>query len=129
MFVQYLNERQQSALLHYAYEVMRANRSADARELNQLDVLRSQAQPGVQAEDVAIEELPELFDDRMSRIVLLIEVIGMGYADEKFDPQELELIDKITNALTIDEDDVLNIVSWVKRQILLVKETHRLMED
>ena len=128
MFVQYLNERQQSVLLHYAYEMMRADSSADAREMIQLDVLRTQMQPGVQAEDVAIEELPELFDDRMSRIVLMLEVIGMGYADEKFDPRESELIDKMSNVLTIDEDEVLNIVSWVKRQLLLVKEAHRLME-
>ena len=128
MFVQYLNERQQGVLLHYAYEMMRADSSADAREMNRLDVLRAQTQPGVQAEDVAIEELPELFDDRMSRIVLLIEVIGMGYADEKFDPQESELIDKMANTLAIDEDEILDIMSWIKRQLLLVKEAHRLIE-
>lgn len=129
MFVQYLNERQQGALLHYAYEMMRADSSVDARELTRLDVLRAQAQPGVQAEDVAIEKLPELFDDRMSRIALMFELIGMGYADEKFDPQESELITKIANALGIDEDDMVDdIVSWVKRQLLLIKEAHRLME-
>lgn len=128
MFVQYLNERQQGVLLHYAYEMMRADSSADARELNRLEVLRDQAQPGVQAKDVAIEELPELFDDRMSRVVLLFEVIGMGYADEEFDPQESELINTMAKALSIEEDEVLNIMSWVKRQLLLVKEAHRLME-
>ena len=128
MFVQYLNERQQGVLLHYAYEMMRADSSADAREMNRLEVLRDQAQPGVQAEDVAIEELPELFDDRISRIALLFEVIGMGYADEEFDPQESGLINTMAKALAIDEDEVLNIVSWVKRQLLLVKEAHRLME-
>lgn len=128
MFVQYLNERQQGVLLHYAYEMMRADSSVDAREMNRLEVLRAQAQPGVQAEDVAIEELPELFDDRISRIALLFEVIGMGYADEEFDPQESELINTMANALAIDEDEVLNIVSWVKRQLLLIKEAHRLME-
>ena len=128
MFVQYLNERQQGVLLHYAYEMMRADSSVDAREMNRLEVLRDQAQPGVQAEDVAIEELPELFDDRISRIALLFEVIGMGYADEEFDPQESGLINTMAKALAIDEDEVLNIVSWVKRQLLLVKEAHRLME-
>ena len=128
MFVQYLTERQQSALLHYAYEVIRADSSVDARELNRLDVLRAQTQPGVQAEDVAIEDLPELFDDRMSRLALLFEVIGMGYADEEFDPQESKLINTMAKALAIEEDEVLSIVSWVRRQLLLVKEAHRLME-
>lgn len=128
MFVQYLTERQQSALLHYAYEVIRADNSVDPRELNRLDVLRDQAEPGVQAEDVAIEDLPKLFDDRMSRLALLFEVIGMGYADEEFDPQESKLINTMAKALAIEEDEVLNIVSWVRRQLLLVKEAHRLME-
>lgn len=128
MFVQYLNERQQGVLLHYAYEMMRADSSADARELNRLEVLRDQAQPGVQAKDVAIEELPELFDDRLSRVALLFEVIGMGYSDEEFDPQESELINAMAKALAIEEVEVLNIVSWVRRQLLLVKEAHRLME-
>lgn len=108
---------------------MRADSAVDASELVQLEVLRDQAQPGVQAEDVAIEKLPELFDDRMSRIALMFELIGMGYADEKFHPRESELINKIANTLGIDEDDMLDdIVSWVKRQLLLVKEAHRLME-
>ena len=128
MFVQYLSEPQQSALLHYAYEVMRADSSVDAREQNRLDVLRAQTEPGVQAEDVAIEDLPELFDDRLSRLALLFEVIGMGYSDEEFDPQESELINSIAKALAIGEDEVLQIVSWVRRQFLLVKEAHRLME-
>lgn len=128
MFVQYLNESQQGALLHYAYEVMRIDGSADADELNRLDVLRAQAQPGVQATDVAIADLPDLFGDRMSRLVLLFEVIGMGYADEQFNPQESELINTIAKALAIEEDEVLEIMSWVKRQLLLVKEAHRLME-
>lgn len=128
MFVQYLNESQQGALLHYAYEVVRIDGSVDADELNRLDVLRAQAQPGVQATDVAIADLSDLFDDRMSRMVLLFEVIGMGYADEQFDPQESELINALAKALAIEGDEVLEIISWVKRQLLLVKEAHRLME-
>ena len=127
MFVQYLNERQQGVLLHYAYEMMRADSSIDAREMNRLEVLRDQVQPGVQAEDVVIGELPDLFDDRISRFALLVEVIGMGYADEAFDPQESEIINSIAKALAIDENEILNIISWVKRQLLLLKEAHLMM--
>lgn len=127
MFVQYLNERQQGVLLHYAYEMMRADSSIDAREMNRLEVLRDQVQPGVQAEDVAIGELPDLFDDPISRFALLVEVIGMGYADEAFDPQESEIINSMAKALAIDEDEILNIISWVKRQLLLLKEAHLMM--
>ena len=129
MFVQYLSERQQGVLLHYAHEIMRADSLVDARELTLLDVLRAQARPGVEEEDVPIEKLPELFDDRLSRIVLLLELVGMGYADEKFSPRESELISKLSEAFAIDEDGVMDdVISWVKRQLLLVKEAHLMME-
>ena len=129
MFVQYLSERQQGVLLHYAHEMMRADSMVDARELSRLDVLRAQSRPGVEEEDVPIEKLPELFDDRLSRIVLLLELTGMGYVDEKFSPRESELVSKLAEALAIDEEGVMDdIKSWVQRQLLLVKEAHLMME-
>ena len=128
MFVQYLNERQQGVLLHYAHEMMRADASVDARELNRLDLLRDQARPGVEEEDVPIEQLPELFDDRLSRIVLLLELVGVGHVDENFSPQESELISSMASALAIDQDGITDIILWVKRQLLLVNEAHLMME-
>lgn len=129
MFVQYLSERQQGVLLHYAHEMMRADSMVDARELSRLDVLRAQSRPGVEEEDMPIEKLSELFDDRLSRIVLLLELTGMGYVDEKFGPRESELVSKLADALAIDEEGVMDdIKAWVQRQFLLVKEAHQLME-
>ena len=129
MFVQYLNERQQGALLHYAHEMMRADGSVDGDELVHLDMLRDQAQPGVEAEDVPMEELSSLFDDRLSRVAFLLEVVGMGYANQDFDPAESQLVNDLANALAVGDDEILeDIKSWVKRQLLLVKEAHQLME-
>ena len=128
MFVQYLNERQQGALLHYAHEMMRVDGSVEGDELVHLEALRDQAQPGVEAEGVPIEELPNLFEDRLSRVAFLLEVIGMGYADQAFDPEESHLVDQLANALAIEDYGILeDIKSWVKRQLLLVKEAHQLM--
>ena len=128
MFVQYLSERQQSALLHYAFEVMRADSAVEAEERVHLDTLRTQAQPGVEAEDIPISELASLFEDRLSRIALLLELVGMGYADDEFSVRESKLIRDIAAALNIGPQDVANIESWVKRQMLLVEEAHELME-
>ena len=128
MFVQYLNEQQQAALLHYAHEMMRADASVEGDELAHMEILRRQAQPGVEAEDVPIAELANLFDDRLSRVAFLLEVIGMGYADEAFDPEESRLTDQLAEALAIEDYEILDdIKSWVKRQLLLIKEAHQLM--
>lgn len=129
MFVQYLNERQQGALLHYAHEMMRVDGSVAGEELVHLDALRNQAQPGVEAEDVPIEDLSSLFDDRLSRVAFLLEVVGMGYANRDFDPAESQLAKDLAKALTVGDEDILeDVKSWVKRQILLVGEAHQLME-
>lgn len=129
MFVQYLNERQQGALLHYAHEMMRVDGAVAGEELALLDLLRDQAQPGVEAEDVPLKDLAGLFDDRLTRVAFLLEVVGMGYAHQDFDPAESELARNLTEALALDDDDILgDVKSWVKRQILLVREARDLME-
>lgn len=129
MFVQYLNERQQGALLHYAHEMMRVDGAVAAEELALLDLLRDQAQPGVEAEDVPLEDLAGLFDDRLTRVAFLLEVVGMGYAHQDFDPAESKLARNLTEALALDDDDILgDVKSWVKRQLLLVREARDLME-
>ena len=72
MFVQYLNERQQGVLLHYADRIMRVDGAIDAEEMVHIDMLREQAVPGTKAEDVPIAELPRMFEDRSSRVAFLL---------------------------------------------------------
>ena len=97
MFVQYLNEKQQAALLHYAREVMVADNAIDAEESLHMEVLHTQVRPGVQSEAIPIDQLPDLFADRPSQVVLLLELIGMGYADEEFDFRESELVNPVVS--------------------------------
>ena len=126
MFVQYLNERQQGALLHYADRIMRVDGVIGAKEMVHIDMLRDQA-PGVKAEDVAVEDLPRVFEDRSSRIAFLLELVGMGYVDEAFDPRESELVARVAAAFSL-ESDLDDVESWVRRQLLLTREARDLME-
>ncbi len=128
MFVQYLSERQQAALLHYSIEVMQADNVVDAEENVHLDLLRSQTAPGVEAEDIPISELPVLFEDRPSRIALLLELVGMGLVDEEFTGGESALVGRIAAAFEIGDDDLASVRSWVLRQLELVEEARGLME-
>ena len=127
MFVHYLDERQQAALLHYAREVMVADSAIDPEESLHMEVLRAQVRPGVQSEAVPIEQLRDLFTDQPSRVILLIELLGMGYADDEFVAQESKMINEIASILK-QTDSLQNIGSWVRRQLSLLKEAHELME-
>ncbi len=130
MFVQNLTERQQGVLLHYADEVMRVDSRIDADELLGMDALRSQTEEGVKAEDVPIEQLPGLFEDRLSRVSFMLELVGMGYANEDFDPRQSELIERIAEAFSFHDDGTINAIeTWVKDELALVKKAQQLMED
>ena len=129
MFVQNLNERQQGVLLHYADEVMRVDRSIDASELLAMDMLRDQTEPGVKPEDVPIGQLSGLFEDRMSRVSFLLELVGMGYVNEDFDPRQSALIAQIAEAFSFHEDGTIEAVEgWVRDQLALTKSARQLME-
>ena len=129
MFVQNLNERQQGVLLHYADEVMRADRRIDAAELMAMDMLRNQTEPGVKAEDVPVEALPGLFEDRLSRVSFLLELVGMGYANEDFDPTQSELVNDIAKVFSLHENGVIEAIEkWVQDELALMKEAQQLME-
>ncbi len=129
MFVQNLNERQQGVLLHYADEVMRADRRIDAAELMAMDMLRNQAEPGVKAEDVPVEALPGLFEDRLSRVSFLLELVGMGYANEDFDPTQSELVNDIAKVFSLHENGVIEAIEkWVQDELTLMKQAQQLME-
>lgn len=129
MFVHYLNERQQGILLHYADEMMRVDSSVDADELVHMDVIRKQAEPGVKAEDVPANNLPEVFEDRASRLAFLLELVGMGYVNENFDPRQSKLVNDIAGVFGVDERALSEIESWVREQLSLVRRAHRMMED
>ena len=129
MFVQNLNERQQGVLLHYADEVMRADGRIHPAELVVMDVLRNQVEPGVKAEGLAIEELPGVFKRKLSRVSFLLELVGMGYANEDFDPTQSELVNRISEVFGFHENGTMETIEqWVKDQLALMKQAEQLME-
>ena len=129
MFVQNLNERQQGVLLHYADQVMRVDGRIEASELMAMDMLRAQTEPGTKAEDVPIAQLSDLFQYRLSRVSFLLELVGMGYVNEDFDPRQSELIAQIAKAFSFHEDGTIEAVeAWVRDQLALMKSAQRLME-
>lgn len=129
MFVEWLSYKQQAALLHYAHEMMVADGVMDAEEQVYMDVLRKQVRPGVEAESLPIEDLASTFDRRPSRVALYLELTGMGYANEHFDPHQSSLLRKIAEVLALSDNDVETVNSWVVDLLLLMKKARNLMVD
>ncbi len=128
IFVQYLNERQQGALLHYAYEMVRADGRVAASEQVVLGDIRSQMRSGVEAEYVPIADLAGLFEDRLTRIAFMLEIVGVAYVDDSAHAAESALTRDIATALELGEDDIQQAESWVALQMAHVQQAYRLME-
>ena len=93
-----------------------------------MDALTAQTAPGVEAEKVPLEDIAGLYCDRRSGVALMLELIGMGCADESFDAEEAVIVGQLASALGFSDEDVLDFKSWVRRQMMLVAEAEQLME-
>lgn len=105
MFVQYLNGRQQRALLHYAREMVRVGGTVAGGEL--LAWLTEQARPDVEAEEVPLKDLTGLFCTPLTRVAFLLDVVLIGYVDPDFNPTENKLTHDLTKALGLDDNHYL----------------------
>lgn len=128
MFVQYLNERQQGVLLHFAQEMIRADRRVTVSEQALVESLRAQMRPGVVAEAVQTADLGSMFEDRPARIAFLLELVGVAFADESMHSSESAFTKAIANALELGKADIEQAESWVSLQMALLQRAHKLME-
>ena len=129
MFIQNLNKRQQSVLLHYADAVMRADNMIDSSELVAMEVLRKQAHSSVEPEELPIENLGDVFVNRIGRVSFLLELVGMAYVNDDFDPRQSALIEQIAGALDLLHDGTLKTVNqWIRSQFSLMKSAQDLMQ-
>ena len=115
-------------MLHYAYEMMRADNRVATSEQALIEHLRAQMKPGVVAEDVGTSDLGSLFEDRPTRIAFLLEVIGVAFADESVHSAESTFTRAIAGALQLGKDDIEQAESWVALQMALLQKAHELME-
>ena len=130
MFTQNLNERQQGILLHFADEVMRVDGHIHSTELVALDQLRSQMIAGMKAEEVPVDALPDIFKLRLSRVCFLFELVGMGYANENFEPKQSDLVNRIAKEFGFDNDGIIEAIEdWVKDELAMMKRAQELMKE
>lgn len=128
MFIDKMNPEQQSALLGFAEQIINSDGHVDVCEETMLGIIRSQMAPSVQKKDIPIEDIANVFPSRADAVYLLLELIGVAYADGDFHPTERELCSQIGKQLNLCEDDLLALDTWCQRQFALVAEVSRLIK-
>jgi uncharacterized membrane protein YebE (DUF533 family) len=130
MFVSNLNQIQQETLFALSKKLIAADGKIEERELALLNIIKSQCIAGIsEANDSGAECLKSVYDTNASKVSLLLELIGLANADDEYGDEEKAFIKEISDALSIPQVLLDDLESWVKRQLILIKEAQIFMED
>lgn len=69
-----------------------------------------------------MEILLEVFDTKKARVSVLLEVIGLGYADGDYGIKEKEFINNLAKNFSISLSELTAMENWVLRQLTLAQE-------
>ncbi|MCG9714956.1 TerB family tellurite resistance protein [Shewanella insulae] len=128
MFIQKLSKSQQSIFLTLANELMSVDGDISTKEVALLDFYKSQMEGDVKPSAYEPSAICGLFENKTSKIAMLLELIGLGHADGDYDNEEQSFIRKLARMIELDDSDVQQCESWVSKQIALISEANSMME-
>ena len=88
-------------------------------ELNQTD----------DPEYLELSGIEKIFDSRKSRVVALVNLLRLGYADGAFEIEEECLLREVCKAFQLPDEEFLLLENWVRRLIALEDEARSLIGD
>ena len=129
MWLSALSVQQREALLGLAHNVVVSDGLLDPNEEGMLDEFRREMDlhPAVQAEYLELDGIDATFDNRRSRIIALLNLIRLSYADGAFEIEEECLLKEISRAFDIDNEEFRLLDNWVRRFLSLQEEARILM--
>lgn len=128
MFVQNLNEKQQSSLLYLAHEVAKADGDLHELQMGLMEIIKEQCKDSVEEQEIQLEQLPRIFDTERAKCSLLLELLGVAYSNNEYDIREKELIEKYAETLDINLGKLESLEIWVKKQLALMKDIEQLLK-
>jgi hypothetical protein len=130
MFFEKLSARQKVALLALAKRMMIADAKVRIEEGALYDILKTEMGPGINVptQDVFGEIDVSAFDDRYSRLVLLLTLAVMAHIDDNFHPSESSVLDAVIEGIGFSEETVATAMDLAARQGALVAEAEALFE-
>ena len=79
-------------------------------------------------EYLELDGISTIFDSRQSRIVALLNLLKVSYADGAFEIEEECLLKEVGKTFQVSDNEFLLLDNWVKRLISLEGEALALME-
>ena len=130
MFLNVLDIDERSAFAELAEKMIQADGIEIGRETAALAALKSEMGiAGAVGADRSIGELAAIFGSKRSKMVALLELIGLGYSDTSFHITEESLVTTVSQEMGITGEEVAQVKGWVKDHVDLVRRALVLMRD
>ncbi|MFZ7217417.1 DNA repair protein [Avibacterium avium] len=127
MFVQNLTLEQQGVLIYLAKEVAQADGYDDELQAGMVEILKQQSETGVAEREISINELGTLFNTKLAKYSLLLELLGVALSNDEYHANEQSLIVQYASSLNVSQDELHLLEKWVEKQFALQKEINALL--
>ena len=129
MWLSALSSEQRQALLGLAHNVIVSDGLLDPNEEGMLDEFRREMDlhPTVEAEYLELDGIDTTFDSRRSRIIVLLNLLRLSYADGAFEIEEECLLKELGRAFGVTDEEFRLLDNWVRRFLSLEQEARILM--
>ena len=129
MWLSALNQVQREALLGLAHNVIVSDGLLDPNEEGMLDEFKREMElsPTIEVEYLELSGIEHTFDSRPSRVIAILNLLRLSYADGAFEVEEECLLKEISRSFELSEGEFLLLDNWVRRYIALEDEARGLM--
>ena len=130
MWLSSLSNDQRHALLRLAHNVIVSDGLLDPNEEDMLfELKREMALSDVgEVEYLELDGIQNVFQDRRSRVIVVINLLKLSYVDGAFEIEEECLLKEIARTFDITDQDFLLLDNWVRRLTALEDEVTALFE-
>lgn len=131
MFLHELSPEQRRAALVLARQVINADRRLAIQEVERLDALYLEAGLGPEMASAPGEvgDLNVVFPSARSRVVVILDLLLVGYADGELAPSEFAAIRDLAARMQVDAGVWETALEWAQRHQALMKEASALGRD
>jgi hypothetical protein len=130
MFLTMLNEAEKRAFAVLAQRLVAADEVLRSEELQALETLWAEmgiASPPADGRDES--ELAAAFETRRSRVVALLELLGLAYSDRDFCLDEESMITAVAHEMGLDAAELDRLDRWVADHLRRLDDAFALMAE
>ena len=124
MFLSSLTKTQKEAFFCLAHDVVVSDGELTISEQVMMEEMRREMglDDDLEPHYLDVQGMEHIFDTRRARIIVLISLIRLGYADGAFEVEEQSFLKVLHNLFEISDTEFNLIENWVRRLIALESE-------